>query len=868
MKRLVILTGLGLTGLCLTVSFLKAQDEPAPAPAPQEEALPAAGAGRGGPAGGRGGAPNEPRPYDRVITKDAKTSAGVFKVHLVRDRGTDHYYYEIPTSEMGKDFLFVTQIAKNTLGAGYGGQTVGEMVGRWERRENRILLREMSYDLIADPAEPIAKAVQAANNPSIVMAFNIEAFGPNDAAVIEVTRFFLSDVPEMSVRASLRARGMDTSRSFIEHVSAFPENVEAEATHTYTSAPPDPQAAGRGGAGAGRGGMRASSGTVLVHFSMVKLPEKPMLPRLADARVGYFTTSTMDYSRPEHRAERREFVARWRLEKKDPNAAVSEPVKPIIYYLDPATPKKWVPYLKKGIESWQSAFEAAGFKHAIIAREAPTPEEDPAWSPEDVRNSVVRWLPSTTENASGPHISDPRTGEILNADIQFYHNVQQLVEDWYFVQVGPLDPRAAKLPLPDDLMGDLLTFVVAHEVGHTLGLQHNMKASSMYPAEKLRDPEWLKTMSHTPSIMDYSRFNYVVQPEDKIDPKLLIPGIGPYDKWAIHWAYAPIGGVKSSDEEEKTLDTWAREQDQTPWLRFSTDRAQGADPGENTEAVGDADAVYSTGLGLKNLQRVMDNLLAATTHDGQDWDDLRTVYGRAVGQWANELGHVAQIVGGFDSAEKHGGQDGVRFNLVPKARQVAAVKFLNESAFATPTMLLRPEVLRRIEPAGALTRIRTAQLQVLNSLLSVQRFDRLVEQEAIDGSAAYRPSEFLADLRKGIFGEIYAPSVKIDAYRRNLQRAYLDLMSTRLNGAQRANDDQRPMFRGELKTIAADAGASMARTTDRDTRLHLDDLRDQIAKILDPKYQQANPTPAQAIILPLSGTGDTYCWTDYAIRVE
>jgi hypothetical protein len=378
MKRLVV-----LTGLCISISFLKAQDEPtpAPAPAPQEETPAAAPAGRGGAPAGRGGAPNEPRPYDRVITKDAKTSVGVFKVHFVRDRGTDRYYYEIPPSELGKDFLFVNQIAKNTLGAGYGGESVSEMVGRWERRENRILLREMNYDVTANPSEPIAQAVQAANNPSIVMAFNIEAFGPGEAAVIDVTRLFLSDVPEMSVRARLRARGMDTSRSFIERVSAFPENIEAEATHTYTSAPPDQQAGGRGGPdGPGRGGFRSSSGTVLVHFSMVKLPEKPMMPRLADARVGYFTTSTMDYSRPEHKAERREFVARWRLEKKDPDAVLSEPVKPIVYYLDPATPKKWVPYLKKGIESWQSAFEAAGFKHAIIAKEAPTPQEDPTWS--------------------------------------------------------------------------------------------------------------------------------------------------------------------------------------------------------------------------------------------------------------------------------------------------------------------------------------------------------------------------------------------------------------------------------------------------------------------------------------------------------
>ena len=859
MKRLVV-----LTGLCMTAVLLNAQDEPAPAPAPAE--TPAAAPAAPAAAGGRGGAaPNEPRPYDRVITKEAKTSEGIFKVHKIRERGADTYYYEIPASELGKDFLFVAQIAQNTIGAGYGGQGVNELVGRWERRENRVFLREITYDIVADPGEPIAKAVQAANNPSIIMSFPIAAFGPNDAPVIDVTRLFLSDVPEMSARARVRGRGMDGSRSYIEKVTAFPTNIEAEATQTFTS-PVDQQ--GGGGRGGPQAGMRPGSGTVVVHFSMVKLPEKPMMPRLADARVGYFTTATMDFSRPEHRAERREFVARWRLEKKDPNAAMSEPVKPIVYYIDPATPKRWIPYLKKGIESWQPAFEAAGFKRAIIAKEAPTAEEDPHWSPDDVRNSVVRWLPSTTENASGPHISDPRTGEILNADIQFYHNVQQLVEDWYFVQVGPLDPRAAKLPLPDDLMGDLLGFVVAHEVGHTLGLQHNMKSSSMYPAAKLRDPEWLKTMSHTPSIMDYSRFNYVVQPEDKIDPKLLIPGIGPYDKWAIHWAYAPITGANVSDDEEKMLDTWAREQEKTPWLRFSTDRAQGADSGENTEAVGDSDAVYSTGLGLKNLQRVMDNLLSATTHEGKDWDDLRTVYDRVVGQWARELGHVAQIVGAFESFEKHGGQDGVRFNLIPKDRQVAAVKFLNANAFVTPVMLLKPEVLRRIEPAGALTRIRNAQLQVLNSLMSAQRFDRLVEQEAVDGAKAYRPAEFLADVRKGIFGEMYSPTVKIDAYRRNLQRMYLDLMSTRLNGAQRANDDQRPMFRGELKTISADAVTALARTTDRDTRLHLEDLRDQIAKILDPRYQQANPTPLLPVPTPVSGRDDVYCWTDYGIGVE
>ena len=298
----------------------------------------------------------------------------------------------------------------------------------------------------------------------------------------------------------------------------------------------------------------------------------------------------MDYSRDDYKAERVRYIARWRLEKKDPNAAVSEPVKPIVYYIDAATPVKWVPWLMKGVEDWNVAFEAAGFKNAIIAKKAPTPQEDPDWSPEDVRNSVIRWLPSTVENASGPHISDPRTGEILNADIQFYHNVMNLARDWYFVQVGPLDPRAQKLPLPDDLMGRLLEYVVAHEVGHTLGFQHNMKASSMYPADKVRDKNFVQTMGHTPSIMDYSRFNYVAQPEDGIDPADLIPRIGPYDIWATHWGYAPIPDAKKSDDEKATLDKWAREQDDKPWLRFSTSNSNGADPGEETEAVGDADA--------------------------------------------------------------------------------------------------------------------------------------------------------------------------------------------------------------------------------------------------------------------------------------
>src|SRR5262245_53754483 len=558
-----------------------------------------------------------------------------------------------------------------------------------------------------------------------------------------------------------------------------------------------------------------------MHWSMVKLPEQPMRPRIFDERVGYFTTSTIDYSRDEHRAQRRTFIARYRLEKKEPTAEISEPVKPIIYYIDPATPKKWAPYLKAGIESWQPAFEAAGFKNAILAKDAPTPEEDPDWSAEDARYSVVRWLPSTTENASGPHISDPRTGEILEADIQFYHNVMNLVRDWYFVQVGPLDPRAKTLPLPDALMGRLLQYVVAHEIGHTLGLQHNMKASAEYPADKVRDAAFVRKMGHTPTLMDYSRFNYVAQPEDKIPVEDLIPGIGPYDKFAITWGYKPIPTAKASDEEKQTLDQWARVQDSQPWLRFSTDGQNGSDPGDQREAVGDADAVASSTLGMKNLQRVGNMLLSATTtQKGEPYDELQEVYGRLLGQWVLEMNHVTSVVGGFDSQQKHIGQEGVRFTSVPRERQVAAVRFLQDNAFKVPAFAVNPDILRRIEPAGVLDRVKTSQTRVLTALLDNARIGRLIEQEAIDGAAAYRPTDFLADVRKGIWSELNAPQVKIDAYRRNLQRSYLDVLNEKLNGRP-VNNDSRGFIRGELTTLKATIIATLAKTPARATQFHL-----------------------------------------------
>jgi hypothetical protein len=860
-------------------AVLYAQEPPTPGEPPAQ--TPPAG---GPPRAGITPPSQDPQPYEKVITKDAKSKKGIFTVHQIKDK----YYYEIPKSEFDKEFLWNTQIAKTTQGAGYGGDQLTERVIHWELSGNKVYLRDNNYAVIADPKTPIAQAVKAANNSTIIMSFPVAAFAKDGDPVIEVTRLFTTDVPEFSARQRLGATTMDATRSFIERLSPYPENIEAESTVTYTRTPTP---AGAPGAPIALGGsqMRPGSATIVLHHSMVKLPEKPMMPRVFDDRVGYFTANLMDYSKDEHRAPRVRYIARWRLEKKDPTAAVSEPVKPIVYYIDSATPVKWREWLKRGVESWQVAFEAAGFKNAIIAKVAPTPEENPDFSPEDVRNSVIRWLPSTIENAVGPNIHDPRTGEILNADIQFYHNIMNLMRDWYFVQVGPLDPRAQKLPLPDDLMGRLLEQVVAHEVGHTLGFQHNMKASSMYEQAKVRDKDWVHKMGHAPSIMDYSRFNYVAQPEDNIAVEDLVPRVGPYDIWATKWGYTQIPKAKTAEEEKPTLDKWAREQDQTPWYRFSTTGSAGSDPGELTEAVGDADAIKSSGLGLKNLQRVAKMLIPATTaKEGESYEDLAEIYGRMLGQWTLEMNHVAAIVGGFNTQEKYVGQDGVLFTPVPKERQQLAVNFLNENALATPKWAIDPQVLRRIEAVGVLSRIRNAQNSVLNSLLSSPRFARLVEQEAIDGSSAYSPADFLAAVRKGVWKELDDSQIKVDAYRRNLQHAYLDLVNNKVNstasvpvglppelaGLFGSSADEKPFYRAELRSLNTSVAAALAKTTDRETKAHLEGVRDQIAKILDPKFAQTAGGGTTTIRIGFDGidlfsaTPDQIgtCWPDYVIR--
>jgi hypothetical protein len=827
-----------VAALFTLVACARASSTP-PAPAPATRNQEQQGQGQEARAD-TGRARRGPRPYAQVITREAVTDSGVFLVHRIQEQ----LYYEIPRNLLGRGFRLVVDRRGTIRGLGYAGEQISARVVRWERVGNRVLLRMVSYAMRADSTLPVSRAVDLSNTPPIVKSFDVAAWSPRDSnAVVEVTTLFTTDVAELNARQlGIRVRRFDPARSFVERARSFPTNIEVTALQTFEvdSVP---------GAAGARADRSLNSITIPTNFSMVLLPDRPMQPRLCDNRVGFFSVSYEDFGTERAKVPTRCYITRWRLEPKDPNAAVSDPVKPIVFYLDPATPEKWVPWLIKGVGMWEPVFRAAGFSNAIMARPAPSPEQDPEFDLDDARYSAIRWLPSTIENAYGPHVNDPRTGEILQSNIGWYHNITSLLQTWYWVQAGAVDRRARALPFPDSLMGEMVAYVAAHEVGHTLGLPHNQLSSGLYPTDSLRSGSYTRRHGTSYSIMDYARNNYVAQPGDDVQ---LQPTIGVWDYYAINWGYGRIRGAMTPEAERAVLDSLARLQDAHPELRFGN--PDGIDPRTQTEALGD-DPVKATRLGVANIRRLVPMLIpAATTDRLEDYELLDDLYEDLIAQWAREMGHVAVVVGGVYRHEKYPDQAGVIHTPVPRARQAEAVRFLNENAFTTPTYFFDTEVLRRIEPTGFVERVRQRQTALLNTLFQDARLARLAEQQATLGASdAYALVNLFGDVRRGLFTEYGPGAPEVDPYRRNLQHAFVDVMDRLLNtplvpsggggggffgGGEPPTPrprDAQSLARLELTELAAVLRGAQGRVTDRATRAHMVQILARIDEVLNPR---------------------------------
>lgn len=787
---------------------------------------------------------NAPQPYAKVITKEAKTDQGLFDVHKIKE----NYFYEIPNELFGREMLMVSRISKTAAGIGFGGGKINTQVMRWEKKGNKVYLRVVSHEVVANDSLPVKEAVINSNFEPVLYAFDVKSNRKDSIAnstVIEVTDLFSKDVSALGMpdyyKKRYKASRLDSDRSFIESVKSYPKNIEARHVKTYLAGNPP---------------SNSSLGSISVEInnSMILLPETPMKRRYFDKRVGWFERDQVDYGLDAQESKTVKFLDRWRLEVKDEDiekfkrGELVEPKKPIIYYVDRATPKQWVPYIKQGIEDWQVAFEAAGFKNAIIAMDPPTPEEDPEWSPEDVRYSVVRYLASPIPNANGPHVSDPRSGEILESDINWYHNVMTLLRNWYFVQTAAINPEAQGVAFKEEVMGRLIQFVSSHEVGHTLGLPHNMGSSAAYPVDSLRSASFTSKYGTAPSIMDYARFNYVAQPEDK--GVALMPNIGVYDKYSIEWGYRPILD-KTAEEEKPILDSWILAHEGDPMYRFGSQQARDVvDPSSQTEDLGD-NAMKASTYGIMNLKRIVPNLMKWTSENGKDYEDLATLYGQVLSQYNRYMGHVSNNIGGVYENHKTYEQEGAVYTPVAKSHQMEAMKFLQKELFTTPEWMLDQDILSRTEYSGTVERIRGVQVRTLENVLSLGKMARLIEHETAMGNKAYTLTQMMSELRRGIWSEIYSGRA-IDTYRRNLQKGHIDRLEYLMTadsqrklpeygGYQKSTavttsqSDIRSVVRGELVTLRAQLRNGLSGAANTLSRYHMQDAIARINHILDPK---------------------------------
>lgn len=750
--------------------------------------------------------------YADIIKKGGTVKEGLFTVRHIQDK----WYFEIPDTLLGRYFMCVTRYTAVPQNFGkYAGEEVNEATVYFEKHDYKTMyMRAYVLTQLADSTDRISKTLQASTIDPIVASFKIIGKSPKGRSMIEITNFFKNDNKlTTSVRPSLgmvKLGGMISSRSYIDTMKVFPINIEVATVRTY-------------GATANRNAPASLTGSVTLgmNTSMVLLPSQPMRKRLWDKRVGYFVNNFTRFSDTQHKTQRESFIARYRLVPRDVKAyrqgRLVEPVKPIIYYIDPATPKKWVPYLIKGVEDWNVAFEAAGFKNAIQAKPWPN---DSNMSVDDARYCVIRYLPAEIENAYGPHVSDPRSGEIIESHICWYHNVMSLLTKWYMVQCGPLDKRAQTMTFDDKLMGELIRFVSSHEVGHTLGLRHNMGASHATPVEKLRDKAWVEAHGHTASIMDYARFNYVAQPEDKIGPKGLFPRINDYDKWAIKWGYSYRPEFKDEYEEKEAMMTeTSRFLAGHPRCWFSGE-GRDEDPRSQTEDLGD-DNMKANEYGVKNLKRVIAGLPQWTHQDNDQYSDLTEVYKSVRDQLRRYTGHVIKHLGGRYLNNMPGTKP---VEIAPAAMPLKAIDWVGRNIFEAPLWLYPATLTEKtgIDPSAD---IANQQNIVLSRALSADIIVKIYNDSYLSPSAL-KLDAYLSALKGAVWKPLAGDNGMSDKIRRSLERSYLNRVNSLLNPK-----DDKPAQSSLMQLLfASRSGAS---NKDSDALLYLVQHLDDIAQFVD-----------------------------------